>query len=84
MTNKEIERIILQIMEEEFEIVSPDPDVNLGDVYEFDSIDALEMLSQLEQITQLQLTMDEKKRLFDYRTINQICGYLSECVAART
>jgi acyl carrier protein len=77
MTRDDIEKTILTIMEEEFEIVNPDQDANLTEKYEFDSIDALETLSQVEQQMGVALTMDQKKKLFDYRTINQICDYLA-------
>ncbi len=82
MTRDEIERTILGIMENEFNIVNPDKDANLGEEYEFDSIDALETLSQVEQILAVRLTMDQKKELFDYRSINQICDYLAGILEA--
>jgi acyl carrier protein len=82
MTRAQIEKTILEIMENEFNIVDPDKDVNLGEEYEFDSIDALEMLSQVEQLLQIRLTMDQKKEMFDYRTINRICDYLASVTGA--
>lgn len=80
MEREKIEQVILKIMAEEFNIVNPDKDVNLGEDYEFDSIDALETLSQVEQILNVELSMDEKKQLFDYRTINQIVDYLTPVI----
>ncbi|MEW6264785.1 MAG: acyl carrier protein [Thermodesulfobacteriota bacterium] len=82
MKRDEIEKTILEIMEREFDIKDPDRDVNLAEAYEFDSIDALEMLSQVEQEFGA-LTMDEKKQLFEYRTINLICDYLAAVFTSR-
>ena len=80
MERVKIEEVILHIMADEFSIINPDKDVNLGEKYEFDSIDALETLSQVEQILEVELTMDEKKQLFDYRSINQIVDYLTSVI----
>ena len=50
MTRDEIKKNILQIFETEFEIVDPGLDDNLTEEHDFDSIDALELLGEIEKI----------------------------------
>jgi len=51
-------------------------DENLTEKYDFDSIDALELLSEIEALLGSELTREEKKASMDIRTINQICDYI--------
>ena len=51
-------------------------DDDLREKYEFDSIDALELLGEIEEFLGSELTQDEKKEAMDIRTINQICDYV--------
>lgn len=83
MTRKEIEKRILEILQTEFEIENPDLDDNLRDKYEFDSIDAVELLLQIEKMLGSELTQEEKKQAMDIRTINQICDYVETMARAR-
>ncbi len=76
MTREEIQFKILEIFREEFEIEKPGPDDDLREMYEFDSIDALELLGEIEKLLGTGLTQDEKKQAMDIRTINQICDYV--------
>lgn len=76
MTREEIKSKILEIFREEFEIEKPGPDDDLREMYEFDSIDALELLGEIEKLLGTGLTQDEKKQAMDIRTINQICDYV--------
>jgi acyl carrier protein len=76
MTREEIQSKILEIFREEFEIEKPGPDDDLREMYEFDSIDALELLGEIEKLLGTGLTQDEKKQAMDIRTINQICDYV--------
>ncbi len=76
MTRQEIQDKILKIFSEEFEIENPDLDDDLRDVHEFDSIDAIELLGEIEKLLDSQLTQDEKKQAMGIRTINQICDYV--------
>ena len=48
MTREEIHSRILKIFLEEFEIENPGPDDDLREVHEFDSIDAIELLGEIE------------------------------------
>ena len=83
MTKEDIRRKILEVLAQEFQIENPDPDENLGEGYDFDSIDALEMLIQLEEFLDSPLSVEEKKALFEFRTINQITNYLADLMEKR-
>jgi len=66
----------------EFEVENPEPDVNLRDAYGFDSIDAIELLMEIEKVLGTELTQAEKKKAMDIRTLNQIIDYvqiLADC-----
>jgi acyl carrier protein len=87
MTRKEIETAILTLFRDRFEIEDPDPDANLREAYEFDSIDAIEMLREIELLLGTELSRAEKKRAMEIRTLNQILDYimsLSAEAAGRT
>lgn len=74
---------ILRIFAERFEIVNPGVDENLRDAYEFDSIDAVELLHEIEVFLGSRLTRTEKKNAMDIRTINQIADYIESLATAR-
>ena len=76
MTREELTSKLLEIFSRQFEIDQPGLDENLGEAYEFDSIDAIELLREIEIILGSQLTRDEKKKAMDIRTINQIVDYI--------
>ena len=76
MTREEIQSKILIVFKEEFEITNPGLDENLTEKYDFDSIDALELLGEIETLLGSELTREEKKASMDIRTINQICDYI--------
>ena len=48
MTRQEIEREVKTIFQREFEIENPGMDDDLRETYEFDSIDAIELLLAIE------------------------------------
>ena len=83
MRRDEIESAILKIFEEKFEIEAPGVDDDLRDGYEFDSIDAIELLHEIEIMLETQLTRAEKKNAMEIRTINQIVDYAEALAAAR-
>ncbi len=72
MTRDEIEQKLLTVLREKFKIVDPDRHAVLSDKYELDSIDALEMLTDLEDRHGIVLTQAQKKELFEHRTIDAI------------
>ena len=76
MERNAIKTAIIRIFEEKFEIVDPSADDNLRDAYEFDSIDAVELLHEIEILLATQLTQAEKKNAMEIRTINQIVDYI--------
>ena len=51
MTRDDIKKKILQIFETEFEISDPGLDDNLTEEHDFDSIDALELLGEIESVS---------------------------------
>jgi len=84
MERKEIEKHIVHIFEDEFEIENPENDVDLRETYGFDSIDAIELLAELEMFLGFELTLDEKKLAMEIRTLNQIFDYVENLVKMRT
>ena len=76
MTRDEIEKAIIRIFTDQFEIENPGLDDNLREVHEFDSIDAIELLREIEILLGVQLTREEKKAAMEIRTINQIVDYV--------
>jgi acyl carrier protein len=76
MTRDEIEKAIIHIFEDQFEIEDPKLDADLREVHEFDSIDAIELLREIELLLKVQLTRDEKKAAMDIRTIDQVVDYV--------
>jgi len=84
MTRDEIKKNILQIFETEFEIVDPGLDDNLTEDHDFDSIDALELLGEIEKMLGSELTREEKKAAMEIRTVNQICDYVVSLAEKRT
>jgi acyl carrier protein len=77
MTRNEIQERILTIFEEEFEIANPGLDDDLREAHGFDSIDAIELLGEIENMLGFELTQEQKKRAMDnIRTLNQILDYV--------
>ena len=76
MQRDTIEKEILRIFREQFEIKNPGLDENLAEVYEFDSIDAIELLKEIEALLDTRLSRPEQKAAMEIRTINQIVDYV--------
>ena len=83
MTRDEIQQKILLVFEEKFEFVNPGLDDHLRDVHGFDSIDAIELMGEIEKITNCTLTREEKERAMEIRTINDILDFVESLLAAR-
>jgi acyl carrier protein len=83
MTKSDITSAILNIFNEQFEIENPSLDDDLREVYEFDSIDAIELLREIEVLLNTQLTREEKKAAMDIRTINHIVDYVADLAQQR-
>jgi acyl carrier protein len=77
MTRDEILNNILKVFEEEFEIADPGLDDDLREMHGFDSIDAIELLREIEDMLGFELTQEQKKRAMDnILTLNQILDYV--------
>ena len=84
MTRDEIKFEIIRIFSEQFEIENPGLDDDLREVYEFDSIDAIELLIEIEILLGSKLTRAEKRNAMEIRTINQILDYIELLAQTRT
>jgi acyl carrier protein len=83
MTREDIVQEVKSIFLREFEIENPGMDDNLREVYNFDSIDAIELLLEIERFLGSELSQEEKKKAMNIRTINQICDYIEEIAQSR-
>lgn len=84
MTRDEIQAEIIRIFSEQFEIENPGLDEDLRDEYEFDSIDAIELLREIEVLLGSELTRTEKNNAMEIRTINQILDYIELLARSRS
>ena len=84
MTRDEITSEIIKIFGEQFEIMNPGLDENLREIHEFDSIDAIDLLREIEILLDSDLTRSEKKKAMEIRTINQILDYVQMLAATRS
>jgi acyl carrier protein len=83
MTRQEIEQEVINVFQREFEIAHPEMDADLRETYEFDSIDAIELLLAIETFLETEITQEEKKQAIHIRTINQICDYIEKIAKKR-
>ncbi len=83
MTRDEIKFEILRICREIFEFDNPGLDDDLRDVHGFDSIDAIELLREIEIMLGIKLTREEKENAMVIRTINQILDYIETLALTR-
>lgn len=83
MTRDDIKEEILDFFRKEFEIENPGMDDNLREMHGFDSIDAIELLLQIETLLDSELTQEEKKRAMDIQTLNQVLDYIESLAKAR-
>ena len=83
MTRDEVKSEIIRIFRDQFEIENPGIDDDLRDAYEFDSIDAIELLREIEIMLGSELTQAEKKNAMEIRTINNILDYIESLSSAR-
>lgn len=76
MQREEIEAKIIAIFSQNFEIENPEHDVDLRETYEFDSIDAIELLGEIEKMLEKELSQEQKKQAMNIRSLNQIFDYV--------
>jgi acyl carrier protein len=82
-TRDDIQFEITRIFREQFEIENPELDEDLRDVYEFDSIDAVDLLREIEILLDSALTRAEKKKAMEIRTIRQVLDYIEGLASTR-
>lgn len=83
MTRAEIEKNILNIFNHNFEIESPSLDDDIRDQYGFDSIDAIELLSEIETFLGTKMSREEKENAFVLRTIREILEYIENLASQK-
>ena len=83
INREQLQTEIIRIFSEQFEIENPGLDDDLRDDHGFDSIDAIELLSEIESLLKSELTRSEKKSAMEIRTINQILDYIEALAEAR-
>jgi acyl carrier protein len=76
MNRDTIQTQLLEVFKNQFEIENPDLDDDLRERYEFDSIDAIELLREIEILLDTTLSREDKKAAMDIRTLNQIIDYV--------
>lgn len=74
---------LVVIFAENFEIENPELDADLRTEYGFDSLDAIEILVEIEKMLGTKLTQEEKKQAMDIQTINDICDYVQMIISSR-
>jgi acyl carrier protein len=79
-TPDEIRARLLKVFSERFEIDNPNPDEDLREAYDFDSIDAIDLLREIELMLETKLTIEQKKSAMSIRTINDVVDYVSSLV----
>lgn len=83
LTREEIKTAILEFCRKEFEMEDPGLDDDLREMHEFDSIDAIELLLEIENMLESELTQEEKKQAIEIRTLNQVLDYIESLIKAR-
>jgi len=76
MTRDEIKSEIIKVFRDLFEIENPGLDEDLRETYEFDSIDAIELLREIEILLGSELSLEEKKKAMEIRTIYHVLDYI--------
>ncbi len=84
MTRDQITSAILEIFRREFEMENPGLDDDLRETGEFDSVDAIELLLEIERFLHSELTHEEKQMAMEIRTIRQIIDYVELLVKKRS
>jgi acyl carrier protein len=83
MTREQITDAILEIFRREFEMENPSIDDDLRETGEFDSVDAIELLLEIERLLNSELTHEEKQMAMEIRTIRQVIDYVELMAAKR-
>jgi acyl carrier protein len=76
MTREQITLKLTEIFRREFEMENPGLDDDLRETGEFDSVDAIELLLEIERFLQVELTHEEKQLAMEIRTFRQVIDYV--------
>jgi len=83
MDREEIQTTIINFIETNFEMSDVGLDDDLNAVHGFDSIDAIELLREIETLMKTKLTRDEEEAAMTIRTVNQIVDFIEKAMAER-
>ncbi len=89
MNRCEVEEKIIKALKEEFKLDHIQVDESLVDQYEFDSVDALNLLTAIEQVFEFKkpLSIQEERRAMEMlmvdSTVNHIVDYVVELIKNR-
>nr|WP_321400447.1 acyl carrier protein [uncultured Desulfobacter sp.] len=83
MEREEIETTIIDFIEANFEMSDVGVDDDLNAVHGFDSIDAIELLREIETLMEGKLTRDEEEAAMGIRTVRQIVDFIEKAMADR-
>ena len=83
MEREEIQTTIINFIETNFEMSDIGLDDDLNEVHDFDSIDAIELLREIETLMKTKLTRDEEEAAMTIRTVNEIVDFIEKAMADR-
>ncbi|EIM63485.1 MULTISPECIES: phosphopantetheine-binding protein [Desulfobacter] len=83
MDREEIQATIINFIETNFEMSDVGLDDDLNAVHGFDSIDAIELLREIETLMKTKLTRDEEEAAMTIRTVNEIVDFIEKAMAER-
>lgn len=83
MDREEIQTTIINFIETSFEMSDVGLDDDLNAVHGFDSIDAIELLREIETLMKTKLTRDEEEAAMTIRTVRQIVDFIEKAMADR-
>lgn len=83
MNRDEIRNNTINIFENLFEFEDFRLDDDLRDVHGFDSIDAIELIREIEIMLGVRLNRAEKENAMDIRTIAQVIDYIEKLALER-
>jgi acyl carrier protein len=83
MDREEIETTIINFIETNFEMSDVGVDDDLNAAHGFDSIDAIELLREIETLMEGKLTRDEEEAAMGIRTVRQIVDFIEKAMADR-
>lgn len=82
MTRDELQHKILAVFRDEFEIENPGLEDDLREAHGFDSIDAIELLREIEEMLGFELSQEQKKSAMEnIRTLDDILNYVEGLTA---